>query len=98
MSTRLPPQTWKVRIAAHAVPPRWLIPSQTVRLPAPDAEDACLRAVRWAHADADVPPMRSLLRRSLQHATAKALSPSAVGEISRTVRPNSQGSRSAEAA
>lgn len=62
---------FRVALAAHAIPPRWSIAEQVVTLPAVDAEQACLFAVRMAHADASVPPWRPCVRASMAHATAE---------------------------
>lgn len=59
-----------VEVAEHDVE-RWHIPAQTVELGADSAESASAVVVRWAHIDAGVPPLRSMLALSLPHATAK---------------------------
>jgi hypothetical protein len=69
MSTR-PPQMWKVKIGRHAVRPRWLVPARSSTVPAPDADYAIETVVRWAHRDAAVPPLRSLIKESVAYASA----------------------------
>jgi hypothetical protein len=69
---RRPLPTFRVRIDAHDVPPRWRIEAHTVELTAPDADAAALRVVRWAQADAGVPPWWPCVRHSLTFTTAKA--------------------------
>lgn len=66
-----PQPMWTVTIAEHDVPPRWSIPAHTVTLGASTARIACSTAVRWAHCDAGVPPLRSLLAVSMEHASAR---------------------------
>jgi hypothetical protein len=73
---KVPLPMYQVKIAAHSVAPRWVIRARTIKLPAPDAEFARGRAIRWAHADAGVPPMLPLVRASLAHTTAEP-----VGEV-----------------
>jgi hypothetical protein len=75
-----PPATWIVTIERHAVS-RWFIGRQVVKLPAPDSEDACLTAIRWAHGKAGVPPWRPLIRESLKHTTAKRTGSAPVAPI-----------------
>jgi hypothetical protein len=58
-----------VTVAAHRVE-RWDIPASTGKLAAADAAHACEIAVRTLHVAAGVPPSRTCLRESLQHATA----------------------------
>ncbi len=65
----LPPMH-RVTIEAHTVG-RWPIEARTFELPAVDAYDAILRALRWAHANAGAPCWRALLRQSYPFATAK---------------------------
>jgi hypothetical protein len=72
--TRWPLPSYRVRIAAHTIPPRWFIPAQTLDLPAGTVEAACSTAVRWAHSDAGVPCWKPCVRRSLTFTTAEALS------------------------
>ena len=60
---------WQVTIAGHTVG-RYAVPAQTVALGSPTAEMALKFAVQRAHIDAEIPPFRSLLRESLQHARA----------------------------
>jgi hypothetical protein len=71
VSKREPLPSWTVTIAEHDVPPRWHVGARTVTLGASTARIACSTAVRWAHADAGVPPLRSLLGVSMAHASAK---------------------------
>jgi hypothetical protein len=61
---------WRVELAGHDVD-RWHVEAQTVELPAPDAEYACLRVIHWAHSDAGLPPWRPLIRHSMRFATAE---------------------------
>lgn len=70
---RWPQSMWKVTIAEHHVPPRWDVPARTVEVAAPTAQSACVIAVKWAHIDAEVPPLRSMLAVSMQHAHAKSV-------------------------
>lgn len=63
----LPSPMWKVMIAAHDVPPRWHIPASTVTLGAATAHAACVQAIRWAHRDAGVPPLLSMIALSMDH-------------------------------
>jgi hypothetical protein len=72
---RWPVPTYRVRIGAHDVPPRWRIEARTFKLPASSADAACLRGVRWTHSDAGVPCWKPCVRRSLTFTTAEALSP-----------------------
>jgi hypothetical protein len=81
---RWPRPSYRVRIAAHAIPPRWFIPASSCTLLATSAEYACERAVRWSHADHDVPPWRPCIRRSLEFTTAEALSPTKDGAVQAT--------------
>jgi len=62
---------WRVQLAAHAVPPRWHVPAQTVELPAVDAEQACGFAISMAHAAAGVPPWKPCVRASLAFASVE---------------------------
>jgi hypothetical protein len=64
---RLP--LWKVTITEHSVS-RYYIPADTVKVPASTPKIARSVAVRWAHRDAGVPPLRSLLAVSMEHAHA----------------------------
>lgn len=66
---RLP--TWRVTIAAHEVPPRWSIPATVCEVGASTAEIACGVCLRFAHSDAGVPPLRSLLAVSRAHVHAE---------------------------
>jgi len=68
---RRPSPMWKVTIAGHDVPPRWRVPAWTVTLGASTGDAACAQVVRWAHRDAGVAPLRSLLAVSLAHAHAE---------------------------
>lgn len=43
---------------------RWPVPERRQQLHAPDRAEAVRRVVRYAHADASVPPYRSLLRQT----------------------------------
>ncbi len=62
---------WRVTIAEHGVPPRWHIPAQEVTVGAGTAAIACRTAIRFAHRDADVPPLRSMLAVSMEYARAE---------------------------
>jgi hypothetical protein len=62
---------FRVTIAEHDIEPRWHIPARTVELGASTAESACSTVVRWAHIDAGVPPLRSMLALSLAHTHAE---------------------------
>ena len=64
----LPPM-WRVTLARHTGERR-IVPGRTARLPAVDAEDACLTVIRWTHGEVGVPPMKRCVRHSLQFATA----------------------------
>jgi hypothetical protein len=68
MTSKLPPM-WRVELAEHDVA-RWHVRARSAELPAPDGAYARARVVRWAHADAGVPSMRSLVRASMGHVTA----------------------------
>jgi hypothetical protein len=73
---------WKVTIAEHDIEPRWHIPARAVELAATTARIACSTAVRWAHADAGVPPLRSMLALSMAHASARpARTPAVRSEV-----------------
>jgi len=48
----------EAEVEAHSLPPRWLVPSHRVALPAPNAEFAKRIAVLEAHARVGVPPWR----------------------------------------
>jgi hypothetical protein len=61
---------WTVEVAEHDVE-RWHIPAQTVELGADSAESASTVVVKWAHSDAGVPPLRSMLAASMEHVHAK---------------------------
>ena len=78
---RLPPPMYRVRITAHDVPPRWRIETQTVKLPAPSADFACDRAVKWVHSDARLPPLRRFVRHSLEFTTATPVGEASVTTI-----------------
>ena len=65
----LQPDLWRVRIERHTVA-RWIVPSSSTTIPGPDAEFACLTAVRAAHVRQGLPAWRPLLRASLVYATA----------------------------
>jgi hypothetical protein len=71
MSARLPLPMFTVRIKRHGVPPRWIIPARAMKVPAPTAEYACRRVVRWALSDAGAPPLRSIVAHSMRFTTAK---------------------------
>ncbi|HME02088.1 MAG TPA: hypothetical protein VKG38_03535 [Solirubrobacteraceae bacterium] len=79
MSARpeLPP-LWKVKIARHAVMQRWIIRAQSCKLPAPSFDYACTQVIRWAHADAGIPPWKPCVRESLAHTTATRLGAASV--------------------
>ena len=64
---------WKVTNAEHYVPPRWDVPARTGELAAPTAQSACVIAVKWSHIDADIPPLRSMLAVSMEHASAEPM-------------------------
>lgn len=53
---------WRVTVVEHAVAPRWTVPARETVVGAETAADARLTVLRWAHSDAGVPPLRSLLR------------------------------------
>jgi hypothetical protein len=77
---RLP--MYRVTIEAHDIPPRWRVPAQTIEVGASTAEIACRAVVRFAHRDAGVPPLRSMLALSLEHTIAKpARSPAMRSEM-----------------
>ncbi len=57
---RLP--LWQVTIEAHTIG-RYDVPAQRVNVPASTREIACAVAVKWAHADAHVPPWKPLQAR-----------------------------------
>lgn len=61
---------WTVEVAEHDVE-RWHIPAQTVELGADSAASARAVVVRWAHIDAGVPPLRSMLALSVEYAHAE---------------------------
>ena len=67
-------RAWKVTIVAHEVRGKrrsWSIPER-VSLPCEVSADAARAlALRWAHRDADVPPLRSLLRQSWEFSSAE---------------------------
>jgi hypothetical protein len=67
------PPTWRVRVAAHGVLPRYNVPALKATLPAGDEAHARLEGVREAHrrADPQVPPWRPFIRASWPHARAK---------------------------
>lgn len=60
---------WRVAIRAHEIPPRWSVPKCVYELGSGSSEYAANRAVKWAHSDAGVPPLRSLVALSLEHVT-----------------------------
>lgn len=64
---------WRVTIAAHDVPPRWYVPARVVELGSYTAGGARDQALRWAHIDAGVPALRSLLRLSVEHARVEPM-------------------------
>jgi len=68
---RWPSPTWRVTISAHDIPPRWDVPARTLELGASTAESACRTVARWAHIDAGIPPLRSMLAVSMEHASAE---------------------------
>lgn len=72
---------WHVQIKRHAVRPRWLVPAQSCKLPAPDAEYAIETVVRWAHRDVGVPPLRSLIKESVVYASATPPGQATVGAL-----------------
>jgi hypothetical protein len=59
--------SWRVTIAEHHLPPRWHVPARSVTLGAGSAEAACRFVVRWAHRDAGVPPLRSMIAVSMRY-------------------------------
>ncbi len=73
MRNRIPPPIWKVKVRRHRVKPRWIIPPRTETVRAPTGGFARERVVRWAHADAGVPPWRPAVRESLIHTTATSV-------------------------
>ena len=73
-----PPPSWRVTIQHHAVPPRWIIPAQTLVLPAVSEADAIEKAIGQAQSVAGCPPWRPCRRASLPFVTAER-----VGEVSR---------------
>jgi hypothetical protein len=65
--------SWRVKIDAHEVPPRWQIERQTVKVCAHDESEARLSATRAAQLVAEVPPMRSPRAVTYRHTTATPL-------------------------
>lgn len=64
---------FRVLIAPHDIPPRFRIEEQERLVYAADSRLARKYAIRSAHRDAEIPPLRSLLRVSWPYATATAL-------------------------
>lgn len=64
-------QTFRVRIRAHHVPPRWDVPEREFVHAAIDKRSALRRCVLWAASDAGIPPMKPLLRIVAEHASAE---------------------------
>jgi hypothetical protein len=62
-------KAWDFVLREHSVE-RWVIPARSGEVWAPTLEAAIEKAVREAHVRAGVPPLRSLLRRSLPHCSA----------------------------
>lgn len=63
---------WEITIAEHQIKPCYAVPCGTVTLGGSE-DGAKLRAIRWAHADAHVPPIKSYIRESWPHVTAKKI-------------------------
>lgn len=61
---------WKVRLDAHRIEPHWDIPATRITVGAATSESACSMVVQMAHIRADIPPLRSMLAVSMEHATA----------------------------
>jgi hypothetical protein len=59
----------EVELQAHALD-RWTIHHRRMKVPAEDVPHARLLIVEAAHREAGVPPIRSLIRRSLPYARA----------------------------
>ena len=74
-----PPPSWRVTIRHHAVPPRWIIPAQTLVLPAVSEADAIEKAIGQAQSVAGCPPWRPCRRASLPFVTAEPTEPSGYG-------------------
>lgn len=62
---------FRVRIAAHTVAGRYEIAATESEIGGKDAGAAKLQALRRAHCDASVPPLKSYLRISWPHVTAE---------------------------
>lgn len=63
---------FRVSVAAHKVPPRWEVEAHERVVYERDEREARAHGVRSAHRDADVPPLRSLMRLSWRHVSAEA--------------------------
>jgi hypothetical protein len=70
MTARAARKLFHVRVAAHRVE-RWQLPERAVTIPAANRAHARVIAVREAHAAADMPCWRPLVRESLQHTTVE---------------------------
>ena len=62
---------FRVTIAEHEIPPRWTIPAAVIEVYALSAEQARIQAIRDAHVQQAVPPLRSLRRLSWPHVSAE---------------------------
>ena len=63
---------FRVTVAAHSIPPRWNIVEHERVVYEQDEQSARTHGIRSAHRDADVPPLRSLMRLSWPHVSAEA--------------------------
>jgi hypothetical protein len=63
---------FRVAVAAHSIPPRWSILEHERVVYERDERAARTHGVRSAHVEADVPPLRSLMRLSWPYTSAEA--------------------------
>jgi hypothetical protein len=65
---------WHVEVAEHTVGGRYEIPATSLRVYAPDARAARVKATRQVHAVAGTPPWKPLLRATYLHTQATLVS------------------------
>jgi hypothetical protein len=62
---------FRVAVQAHPVPPRWRILAHERVVYERDERAARVHGVRSAHRDAEIPPLRSLMRLSWPYTSAE---------------------------
>jgi hypothetical protein len=66
---------WLIQIAEHDLFPRFHVPASESRTWGLTAGAAKLTAIRYAHADNGIPPLKSMVRATAKHTTASEIIP-----------------------